>query len=105
VSPRHYQAPQAVALGEARNEALAMLVGAAADVRRDTRIEDAVRVVGHDVNPAAGHWSITAWMAGSSPARTVFGLDLAFERVTLGQRNWKKSLRMSNSSRADFSSN
>ena len=36
------EALQAVALGEARDKALAMLVGAAADVGRDARIEDAV---------------------------------------------------------------
>jgi hypothetical protein len=57
-----------------------MLVGAAADVGGDAGIEDAVGAVGHDVNPAAGHWGITAWMAGTRPAMTAFGLDQPFER-------------------------
>ena len=49
------EALEAVALGEAGDEAFAVFVGAACDVGGDAGVENAVRAVGHDVDPAAGH--------------------------------------------------
>ena len=46
---------QSVALGEALGQALAMFPGAAGNVGGDAGVEDSVRAVGHDVDPAAGH--------------------------------------------------
>ena len=48
-----------------------MFMGASTDVGGDASVENAVRAVGHDVDPAAGHSRLTAWVAGSSPAMTV----------------------------------
>jgi len=48
---------QAVALGEAFEDALAMLVGAAPDVVRHARVERSVVAIRHDVYPAASHAS------------------------------------------------
>ena len=62
---------QAVSLGEAGHETFPVFIGAPTDVGRDAGVENAVGAVGHDVDPAAGHWRIIAWMAGSSPAMTV----------------------------------
>src|ERR1700733_12952941 len=60
-----------VPLGESRHECFTMFIGASTDVRGDAGVENAVRAVGYDVDPAAGHSRLTAWMAGSSPAMTV----------------------------------
>ena len=49
------EAFQAVSLGESRRQPFAMFVGAAADVGGDASVENAVRAVGHDVDPATGH--------------------------------------------------
>jgi hypothetical protein len=62
-----------IPLGESRRQPFAMLVGASTDVGGDASLENAVRAVGHDVNPAARHSRVIAWMAGSSPAMTATG--------------------------------
>jgi hypothetical protein len=66
-----HEALQPVSLRESLHEPLAMFIGASANVGRDSGIKSAVRAVRHDVDPAAGHWSITAWVAGTRPAMTV----------------------------------
>ena len=64
------EALQAISLCESGYEPFPMFIGAPSDVGGDARIENAVRAVGHDVDPAARHLRVTAWMAGSSPAMT-----------------------------------
>jgi hypothetical protein len=59
-----------VPLCESRHECFTMFIGAACDVGRHAGVENAIRAVGHDVDPAAGHSRVNAWMAGSSPAMT-----------------------------------
>jgi hypothetical protein len=62
---------QGVSLSEAGYAAFAMFMSAPSDVGRYASVKNAVGAVRHDVNPAAGHLRIIAWMAGSSPAMTV----------------------------------
>jgi hypothetical protein len=64
---------QGVSLSEAGYAAFVMFMSAPSDVGRYASVENAVGAVRHDVNPAAGHLRILAWMAGSSPAMTVEG--------------------------------
>jgi hypothetical protein len=73
-----YQLLQAVALGEAFDEAFAMFLGAT----REVCVQRAVRSVGHYVHPRALHRESVgphstsrnvSWMAGTSPAMTVAG--------------------------------
>jgi hypothetical protein len=58
-----------------------MLMGAAADIGGSTAVENTVRAVGHDVDPASRHrrLRLPRGVAGTSPSRTVEGFEMSLD--------------------------